>query len=284
MSDLENEYYMNDEDILKLVDSDPNAHKGGPSELYEQLGCGRQYHLNRQFPEDPLAENCWRRNAGSIAHKLTEFIDVGMEGELGQHVTHQVDSAALQKSLSTAWVIGSGYAESFPVGFFGKVLASEVKLIGDIGVGRIDRVLEVDQAAIDRIEARFALNMNGEGVYLWDLKTSGQADKALSTKYEWGPALYMYTNLALVKWPNLRGMIFLNAVPHSTKRDGDFVEFAAAMYPVEGQTTEQAHCRFNNMRDMALRNTVGGGHCNTTHCYQYGNACRHRLSGNCVGV
>jgi hypothetical protein len=273
---------MNDDDVLKLVASDPEAHKGGPSELKEKLACGRQYILNRRFPEDPLAENCWRRNAGSIAHKLTEYLDAGIDPR--EHFTQECNNPMLAKSLKTAWVIADGYAEEFPRGFFGTVLDSEVKLTGDIGAGRLDRVFQVDQAAIDRIEARFALNMNGEGVYLWDLKTSGQADSNLSTQYEWGPALYMYTNLALARWPDVRGMLFLNAVPHSTKKDGDFAEFAAALYTVEGQTTELAHARFEVMRQAAIFNSSFEGRCNVMHCYTYGRACRHRLSGACQGV
>ena len=282
MSDLENEYYLNDEDILRLVDSDPKAHAGGPSELWEQLECGRRYVLNRQFPEDPLAENCWRRNAGSIAHKLTEFLDCGIDPE--SHFTKTCENPALNRSLDTAWIIAAGYAEAFPAGFWGKVLASEVKFTGTIGAGRADRVLDVDQATIDRIETRFAVNMNGPGVYLWDLKTSGQADKSLSTKYEWGPALYMYTNLALERWPGLRGMIFLNAVPHETKRDGRYAEFAAAVYPVEPQVAKLAHDRFAMMRAQASRSIANGGWCNTTQCYFHGSACRHRLTGNCNGL
>ena len=69
------------------------------------------------------------------------------------------------------WVIAEGYGQDFPAGFWGHLLASEVKLKGVVGAGRLDRVWDIDQAAIDRIEARFALNMNGVGIYLWDLKT-----------------------------------------------------------------------------------------------------------------
>ena len=132
------------------------------------------------------------------------------------------------------------------------------------------------------------MNLNGEGSYLWDLKTAGQADKSLATKFEWGPALYMYTNLALSQWPDVKGMIFLNAVPHSTKRDGDWVEFGVAHYPAEAQVTALAHRRFANMRAQAALNTgltFEGvkGRCNTTQCYFHGSACRHRLSGACEG-
>ena len=282
MSDLENEYYLNDEDLLRLVDSDPKAHEGGPSELWEQLECGRRYVLNRVAPEDPLAPNCMRRNAGSIAHKLTEYIDAGVDPT--SHVTHECESPALAESLKLAWVIAEGYGQDFPAGFWGKLLASEVKLRGAVGAGRLDRVWDMDQAALERIEARFALNTNGPGVYLWDLKTSGMADKSLSTKYEWGPALYMYTNLALERWSGVRGMLFLNAVPHETKRDGTWTEFAAACYPVEGQRTELAHRRFQQMRALAAPNVAAGGYCNTTQCYFHGSACRHRLTGACTGV
>ena len=287
MSNLENEFYLNDADLIKLVDSDPSAHEGGPSELHSQLECGRRYILDRQFREDPLAENCWRRNAGSIAHKLTEFMDCGVDP--AEHFTRICENAKLQESLDVAWNIAEHYAEAFPAGFWGELVEAEVKLTGSIGAGRLDRVWTVDQAAIDRIEARFAVNMNGPGTYLWDLKTSGQADKSLSTKYEWGPACYMYTNLALARWSDVRGMIFLNAVPHATKREGKWVEFAAAVYPVEGQTSDLAHRRFNHMQAQAALNTqetFSGpfGRCNTAMCYFHGLACRHRLSGACEGV
>lgn len=276
---LSDERYFDDQALLTLVDSDPKAHEGGPSELWAKLACGRKFHLDRQSPEDPLSAQCIKRNTGSITHKLLELYDNGLD--LEAHVGRTAQHENLQKALDTAWRLAERYTAEFAPNFWGKLLASEVRPSGR--PGRLDRVYDVDEAAIARIERRFPVHMNGPGVYVWDLKTSGQADNNLSLRYEWGPAATMYVGSAIQEWPNTRGMIFLNAVPYAeSNKKSDW--FAAAVYPVEALLSEKAQRRFRLMEYQAALNAQGIGGCNVVNCFEYNRPCRHRVSGACEGL
>ena len=280
---------LTDNDLIKMLSSEPGEHEGGPSEMLSLLRCARRVRLEKEAagqPDStsPLTEHNHARNRGVLAHAL--FATYHMGDDPKEMFPARSDNPMLDSALTEAWALFEKYSSEFPFGFWGTTLAVEVELKGVLwevpARGRLDLAVLVDEAAVARIQARFpTVRLNGPGLYIWDLKTKSKKTSDLDSAYEWGLQQFQYTHLAEGVFDEpIRGFIVFEAVCRPPKsREPEWAYCAA--YPAETFTSENAVTRFRMARAKA-RLAEAGDECNLGFCEMFG-GCSFKQSGACRG-
>lgn len=280
---------LTDNDLIQMLSSEPGEHEGGPSEMLSLLRCARKLRLEKaeaaqQDATNPLTERNHARNRGVLAHAL--FAPFHMGDDPAALFPKRADNPTLDVALVEAWTLFEKYSSEFPFGFWGHTIGTELKLAGVLydvpAQGRIDNVFFMDEAAIERVQARFpTVRLNGPGLYVWDLKTKSKKTSNLDSAYEWGLQPFQYIHLLDgVLDGEIRGFIVFEAVCRPPKsREPEWAYCAA--YPAETFTNEDAVLRFNHAREMARTAFVTDA-CNIAHCEEFG-GCPFKQSGKCRG-
>jgi hypothetical protein len=277
--------YFNDNDLIKLFASDPEEHAGGPSELRNILMCARQHVLKLAAAKaegealDTLGPRTHKRNTGSLTHKLVELYHAGEDPAL--LVPRHSEVADINAILQEGWGLFERYKQDFPLGFWGRVLATEVELHGeDSSRGRVDAIIDVDEAAAERIAERFPGQRPVVGVHIWDLKVTWQKNNNLDSEYGWSLAGTQYCALARGQGIPVDAFTVFNMVSYKTQRQ----EYAfLATFPVEAMTSDAALRRLDTARGHAAELlSFPGGMPNTVNCHRYGE-CIFKTSGQCKG-
>ena len=275
--------YLSTNTILGLLASDPAEHATGPTVLFRILDCARQVRLDGEHfsAANALAPEFEKRNVGTLVHKLCEIYHLGLDP--ARHVAKQAGHPAIDPLLVEAWGLFEKYRTEFSHDWWGWLSGAELQLVqpgphGEEG-GRIDAVWEVDSAAVERIEGRFGIRLEGPGLYGWDLKTTGQRNNNLYEMYVHDPQPYRYLRLLRAAGHEVNGFIVFMAIRYKTDRQD---RFQAVCLPAQ-----EVLSAANTARQAAIvayaAAKKAADEARPSNCRSYGQLCRHFTEGRCPG-
>lgn len=283
-----------DNAVLELLSSAGEDHDDGPSRTWAALKCARRVLLGEQQEEQEaqiLAPHNEARNVGTIVHKLVECYHTGVDPEL--YVPLRSDNEDIERLLNGprskngagAWIIFNDYVEEFPPGFWGRLIGAELRLSAhmDDGTRRsgvLDALWNMNAAAVRRVQDYFEVELNGPGVYVWDLKTGDAKSANLLADWEWHPQPPQYMLLAESANETggpVRGAIVCKATGYKSAKK---TVFQAAFIP---SPDEAARMRWERQVEDALWN-LENNQFNTAFCNEYHRECPFKTSGECEGV
>lgn len=283
-----------DNAILEMLSSAGEDHDDGPTHTQSALECARRVRLDRQREETEamvLAPHNEGRNVGTITHKLVQCHHEGVDPEL--YVPLRSSNADIEVLLNgprtkgaAAWQVFNDYAEQFPRGFWGNLVGAELKMeayLDDVRrTGIIDALWDMDEAAVNRVQDRFEKELNGPGLYLWDLKTGTSRTPDLLAKWEWRVQPAQYQWLAAQAGYPVKGMVVFEAIGYKVQKSGKQTptSFDICVIPALDETAE---LRWRLQVEKALDNTANDDF-NTSFCNAWFRECPHKASGECEGV
>jgi hypothetical protein len=271
--------YFDDNELLKMFSSDPEEHAGGPSEIESFLGCAKRERLKRERQQeegiafDVLGRRTAARNIGTITHKLVELYHDGERTErvFPEHSEHP----EIDELLQEGWRLFRKYEDAYPLGFWGKLIGTEVKLPGG---GRVDAIFDVDAEAAANINEKLGTRVE-PGLMVWDLKTGSQRDNHLHEKYEWKLAGTVYCNRVETALGVAPTTFFIFLAVRYKRADTKW-DFGAA-FSAARMMDNDAQLRLENAKMLGemLWNT---GRANIMRCHDWG-ACPFKEDGTCKG-
>lgn len=255
-----------------------------------QGGCPYRAVLDKKY-KDLLHEmelesgEATALSIGSAFHKILEHYYKGT-----------LDSVAFDSdnpSVAEALRLFGGYRARFPREEFGGVVGAEVEfsLLGDdarnlFGVdaftGRIDLVVEVTEANIERLESFEGRNLSGlrPGLYALDHKTMKQ--RCEPAKWHNDFQFHAYPIAWNFLYPNrpILGMIANCVVRHKTLSDNSYF---STMVPL-ATPTQHAALKAHLSDSEQIYQLRGREFKNRTACFNYNQTCPHFTTGACDRV
>ena len=271
---------MTKDDILNCIATSGGGSGTGVSFYRQAMNCGQKARLNALLKGG---------GGGSFATDTGTYFHAMMEWYYGGEGLLEFNDFQLDDAQTEALRLFRAYAKVFGPGDFARVVGCEMfmpedgaeKAVHDMmGVapftGRIDMVVELDEAACERLGAKrpeIAGHLE-PGIFLWDFKTKGQSDKSAAVKAAWNVQFLAY-QMAYCAQTGVEPIGMISDYVIRTKVPKFYSCFTA--FPDD---TEQAMVRQYLQEG---RRRFEEGLPNLEECFNYGE-CFHRKTGNCRGV
>jgi len=274
-------------ELLGLLGTQPT---GNGLHKYCAIGaCPRKARLDAEVEHDGgklvATEATFKMDVGTVFHELGERWHAGEDPE---ELPHDLpDHPTLGPVLREAWRLFDFYSGVFPAGFWGKVIAHEMKAQWpelDLG-GRIDLVVAVDAAASSKVEAKLAQPFK-PGVHVIDFKTHGQIDREQQMKDFYSLQAKLYPKALEVMRPDLApvgGTTFVHVYRHAQLRaecEGPRKPRSYDISCVRRFPDEDVEAIFKQYVDRK-KIAWQSGECELSQCLSGWEVCRHLLSGAC---